>query len=302
MKANKTLKYIKYAEAEARGLGDEYKDIAVELVRLHQTVESRSEKSEELDPWREVYVSDFSQNELDPNVWKLDKDFGWWDKNNGFGNKELGFSKMSNIEFKDGMMHIHARKDSNTPLGYSSARINTDNLFEQQYGRIEARIKVAGGKGLLSQFWLQGAERNRGRKLGWPTAGEIDIVEVVGHQPKSAHFNMHLPIHGFDQAYNNYNRKQAKGTHWHDEELHKGFHTYTFEWNDSEAIWYFDGEIAHRAKKDELGKSWVLDQPFWIILNLSVGGNWPGNDIDLSVNPVMIVDYVKTYQKQSQIK
>jgi beta-glucanase (GH16 family) len=173
---------------------------------------------------------------------------------------------------------------------YSSARIKTAGTFMQAYGRFEARIKVPYGQGIWPAFWMLGKNIN---KVGWPRCGEIDIMENIGREPAKAHGTIHGPgysgANGIGAAYN-----LSTGAFADD------FHLFAIEWEPGGAIrWYVDGNLYQTRTQADLpaGAVWVFDRPFFILLNLAVGGSWPGNPDATTVFPQrMYVDYVRVYQ------
>lgn len=172
---------------------------------------------------------------------------------------------------------------------YSSARIKSKGKFEQAYGRFEARLKIPYGQGLWPAFWMLG---NNIDSVSWPTCGEIDIMENIGREPSIVHGTIHGPgysgANGIGAAYN-----LAAGAFSDD------FHIYAVEWNTSSIRWYVDGNLYQTRTPADLptGAAWVFDHPFFMILNVAVGGSWPGNPDATTVFPQrMFVDYVRVYQ------
>ncbi|WP_425549274.1 ricin-type beta-trefoil lectin domain protein [Allokutzneria multivorans] len=166
---------------------------------------------------------------------------------------------------------------------YTSARLNTAGRFTQAYGRFEARMKLPRGKGMWPAFWMLGD--NMGQ-VGWPQAGEIDIMENVGHLMNTVHGTLHGPGYsgsgGIGAAYN--------GPNFGD-----GFHTFAVDWAPNRITWYVDGNAYQtRTPADLGGRQWVFDHPFFLILNLAVGGYWPGDPDGSTVFPQQfVVDYVR---------
>ena len=174
---------------------------------------------------------------------------------------------------------------------YSSARLITKNRFAQRYGRIEARIKVPFGQGMWSAFWMLGKNFDA---VGWPNCGEIDIMENIGREPSTVHGTIHGPAYfganGVGAAY-----KLENGERFADE-----FHLFAVEWEPNEIRWFVDNIKYQTRTAADLpdGARWVFDQPFFIILNVAVGGNWPGEPNSTTAFPQeMRVDYVRVYQR-----
>jgi beta-glucanase (GH16 family) len=219
----------------------------------------------------------------------------------GFGNNELETytNRPVNTQLRDGNLVITAQKEDLTgpdgiPRHYTSARIHTKGLFSQAYGRFEASIQLpAGGKGIWPAFWLLG---DNSHADGWPKCGEIDIIENIG-DPATIYSTLHGP------GYSGGNGISAKFPLPVGESVHTGFHLYAVEWAPRDIKFFFDDHlIAERTPADlPPGTTWVYDHPFFIILNLAVGGAWPGNPDEATPFPQqMLVNYVRVYTSNSQ--
>ncbi len=173
---------------------------------------------------------------------------------------------------------------------YSSARIRTVGKFKA-YGRFEARIKFPFGQGIWPAFWMLGKNIN---KVGWPNCGEIDIMENIGREPSTVHGTIHGPGYsgasGIGAAY-----ELPTGVPFADGD----FHVFAIEWEPGAIRWYGDGNLYQTRTQADLpaGAEWVFDHSFFMLLNLAVGGNWPGSPDATTVFPQrMLVDYVRVYQ------
>jgi beta-glucanase (GH16 family) len=217
---------------------------------------------------------------------------------NGWGNNELETytNRTQNAHLQDGNLVITAIKETFTgPDGitrqYTSARLKTAGLFEQKYGRFEARIKITQGQGMWPAFWMLG---NNIGTAGWPACGEIDIMENIGKEPSIAHGSMHGPGYsGANGLTGGYTLPSGK--------LADDFHIFAIEWEASAVRFYVDGNLYETRTPADLpaGKTWVFDHPFFILLNVAVGGDWPGNPDNTTVFPqTMSVDYVRVYTKK----
>ncbi|MEV6862182.1 discoidin domain-containing protein [Streptosporangium subroseum] len=178
-----------------------------------------------------------------------------------------------------------------TTCQYTSSRLNTYGKFSFTYGRVEARIKPSGTKGIWPAFWLLGADffdQNR----PWPYVGEIDIMEHVGKEPHNVYSTIHAPAYfgggGFGSPYTiagNFN---------------DAFHVFAVDWNSKGMRFTVDGNLIHEVNRETLEATrgpWVFDHPFFMILNNAVGGDWPGPPDATTVFPQrMLVDYVRVYQ------
>jgi beta-glucanase (GH16 family) len=214
---------------------------------------------------------------------------------NGFGNNELETytAHPANIQQQNGNLVITAQKEDLTgpdgiPRHYTSARINTLNRFSQKYGRFEARIQLPTGKGIWPAFWLLGDDHETNH---WPNCGEIDILETIG-APGTMYSTLHGPGYSGDKGIS------QKFTLPAGEAVDTAFHLYAVEWSPGDIKFFFDNHlIAHRTPADlPAGAKWVYDHPFYILLNLAVGGNWPGSpDATTTFPQHMLVDYVRVY-------
>lgn len=208
-------------------------------------------------------------------------------KGDGFGNNELEFytRRPENCRHDGkGNLVLEARKERFQNRGFSSARLHTSGHFSQRYGRIEARLQLpAGGKGIWPAFWMLGD--NLGPK-GWPACGEIDIMEWLGSAKNEIHGSLHGP--GYSGANPVHGEARIEPA---------GFHVYAVEWEPGQIRWYVDQKLYEtRGPADLRGKAWVYDHPFFIILNLAVGGAWPGApDASTPFPQQMLVDYVRVY-------
>lgn len=208
----------------------------------------------------------------------------------GFGNNELEFytARPENVRVVGGNLVIEARKEAWKGRQYTSARIKTAGLKERTYGRYEARIRIPRGQGIWPAFWMLGADCEA---VGWPRCGEIDIMENIGKEPGIVHGTIHGPgysgEHGFGAP-----SSLASGAYA------DGFHLYAVEWEPGEIRWYRDGILYHTARPDMVKGAWVFEHPFFVILNLAVGGGWPGKPDASTVFPQqMLVDYVRVYRR-----
>ncbi len=174
---------------------------------------------------------------------------------------------------------------------YSSARFNTQKKFSVKYGRIEARIRIPAGQGMWPAFWMLGEDMGTVR---WPACGEVDIMENLGREPDTVHGTIHGPGYSGNHGLSGLFRLKNQ------ERFADDFHVFAVEWEPNEIRWYVDGQFYERRTPADLpaGKKWVYNQPFFLLLNLAVGGRWPGNPDQTTKFPaVMAVDYVRVYQR-----
>ena len=216
---------------------------------------------------------------------------------NGWGNHELEYytSRRRNVRQENGNLVIEAFKENfagpdGVRRGYTSARIDTPGRFSQKYGRFEARIKLPTGRGVWPAFWLLGDDFKR---AGWPSCGEIDIMENIGSEPAINHGSMHGPGYSGDQGPTGFYTLPAG-------RFRDAFHIFAIEWEPAEVRFYVDGNLYEtRTPADIPGKHWVFDHPFFILLNVAVGGDYPGNPDASTIFPQrMLVDYVRVYSRR----
>jgi beta-glucanase (GH16 family) len=249
--------------------------------------------------WSLVWSDEFegpNGSPVDPAKWGFDIGVG----SNGWGNNELETytARTTNAARENGMLVIRALKETFTgsdgqQRSYTSARLLTKNKFSQKYGRIEARIKVPYGQGIWPAFWMLGDNINT---AGWPNCGEIDIMENIGREPSIVHGTVHGPGYSGDKGVGAAYRL-SNGQKFSDD-----FHTFAVELEPNVMRFYVDGLLYKTITPMNLpaGASWVFDHPFFIILNVAVGGYWPLYPDATTVFPQqMLVDYVRVYQRST---
>lgn len=216
----------------------------------------------------------------------------------GFGNNELQAytDRVENARLEDGHLIIEARKENFTcpedglPKEYTSARLKTLGKFSQAYGKFEARMKIPPGPGMWPAYWMMGDDIE---KVDWPDCGEIDVMENIGREPSAVHGTVHGP------GYWGANGIGAKKELPDDQKVSDDFHTYAVEWSPNDIKWSMDGEHYQTLTRDMLPADapWVFNKPFFTLLNLAVGGNWPGPpDASTPFPGKLEVDYVRAYQ------
>ena len=238
--------------------------------------------------WQLVWADEFgTPGAPDPAKW--DYDLG----GSGWGNQEsqLYTNSLDNARVEDGMLIIEAREEQVGSNAYTSARLVTRGRASWKYGRIEARMKLPEGQGIWPAFWMLAEDSPYG---GWPTSGEIDIMELLGHEPNRVHGTLHYGGGTLGHRFTGDSHTLATGT------FTDSFHTFAIEWEPREFRWYVDGEMVLKQL------SWTsaaapypapFDQPFHLLLNVAVGGLWPGYpDATTTFPQQMQVDYVRVYQ------
>lgn len=230
-------------------------------------------------PWNLTWSDEFSGTSLDATKWT--PEIG----NSGWGNNELQYytGNPSNVQFGNDQLHIVARNDGVGAQQYTSARLITKNKFSVKYGRITGYIKLPLGQGIWPAFWMLGANIDQ---TPWPGCGEIDIME---------HINNEMQIHGTAHWTNN--GWTYKGNFIATDPT--AFHEYSVEWDSLRIRFMLDGTIYHEHPISTAnGSSEEFTKPFFILLNMAVGGNWPGYPNASTPFPAtMDVDYVRVYDK-----
>jgi beta-glucanase (GH16 family) len=274
--------------------GEQFIVVALNLIQGLYTAVPVIQKGSE---WKLVWSDEFSGRDNtspDSTKWVFETGGGGW------GNNELETytARLENAYLEHGMLVIKASKETFTGTDgrtrdYTSARMKTQGKMEQKYGRIEARMKLPAGQGLWPAFWMLG---NDFAQTGWPGCGEIDIMEHIGKEPTRAYGTIHGP------GYSGGSGIGASYTLPSGQRFADDYHVFAIEWEPEAIRWYVDGNLYQTRTPADLptGKKWVFDHPFFIILNLAVGGSWPGNPDATTVFPQMIyVDYVRVYERNS---
>jgi len=236
--------------------------------------------------WQLVWSDEFdgAAGQLpDAAKWALDLGTG----QNGWGNSELQSytNDPENVSLDGtGNLVLTALRSGNS---FTSARIKTQGLFAQQYGRFEARLKTPYGPGLWPAFWMLGSNIET---VSWPQCGEIDIMELRGQQPHIMQGTLHGPGYSGGNPI-------TKGYALQNARFDTDFHRFAIEWDAAKIDFFVDDYLYQRIERGDVPGEWVYDQPFFMILNVAVGGNYVGFPTDQTPFPQkMIVDYVRVYQ------
>ncbi len=234
--------------------------------------------------WILLWNDEFDEKAINSKNWTYDLGAGGW----GNGEAQYYTSRPENARLENGMLVIEARQEKFDDSYYTSARLKTQGLQNFQYGRIEARLKVPEGKGLWPAFWMLGSNFDGSN---WPDCGEIDIMEYIGKEPDLILGTLHGPGYSGAMGISAWNRQIYN--------IADDYHTYAIEWETDEIRWYYDDEQYHTVTRKDVGdREWVFDQPFFIILNLAVGGQLPGPvGLDTEFPTQYLVDYVRVYEK-----
>ena len=239
--------------------------------------------------WKLVWSDEFNNDSIDTNHWQFETG-----NHNGWGNQELEFytDRPDNAYVSNGVLHIVARQESTNGFAYTSARMKSEGLFAQKYGRFEFRAKFPQGKGYWPALWLMPQDSPYG---GWPSCGEIDIVENKGDYPAVVQGTIHYagPDGGHRQETALYTFPVGNGA--------GNFHTYDLDWTTNSISWYVDNQLYETQTNWSTADAPYpapFDQPFYIIMNLAIGGQYDGNPDTNTVFPgEMQVDYVRVYDK-----
>lgn len=234
--------------------------------------------------WVLDWSDEFDGAELDRTKWVAELGGGGW------GNHELQYytGREQNLRVAGGNLVIEARRENFENREFTSARIKTAGLKERMHGRYEARIWLPKGQGIWPAFWMLGSNC---ASAGWPRCGEIDIMENVGKEPALVHGTLHGPGYSGADAFGK--PSELIGAVYAD-----GFHVFAVEWEPGEIRWYRDGVLFHQARAEMVKGDWVFEHPFFVILNLAVGGDWPGNpDAGTMLPQQLLVDYVRVYRR-----
>ena len=222
----------------------------------------------------------------DPSIWTYDIGTGF----NGWGNNELQYytDRPENVKVENGMLHITANRESFEGSAYTSARLLTKGLFDQRYGRFEARMQLPWGQGIWPAFWLLGADIDENP---WPNCGEIDIMENRGQEPTLINGTVHGPGYSGGESI-------TKSFELEADRFDTGFHVFGVEWGTNFVRFYVDDMLYNQITPEDVTGEWVFnDQPFFILINLAVGGDYVGPPNDNTVFPqTLLVDYVRVYE------
>ena len=236
--------------------------------------------------WTLVFADEFeTPGSLDPAKWGYDLGYIANDE------KQYYTSRSENVRAEAGTLVIEARKEAYQGYAYTSARVTTRGRFELQYGRVEVRAKLPAGRGTWPATWMLGTNID---EVGWPTCGEIDIMENVGFDPLRIHASVH------SAAYNHRigTQKTASVTIPNPSQ---DFHVYAMEWYADHIDVFVDGQKYFTFRNEGTGsRTWPFDKPQYLLLNLAIGGSWGGQQgIDETQFPKRyLIDYVRVYQQR----
>jgi len=246
--------------------------------------------------WQLVWNDEFNGPDgsaVDPSKW-ISESGG-----NGWGNDELEYytTRPENAFQHGGNLVIKVLQEKYTgsdgvTRDYTSARLKTQGKFTQRYGRFEARIKIPRGQGIWPAFWMLGDDIDT---AGWPKCGEVDIMENIGKEPGTVHGTIHGP------GYSGGKGPSASFSLPEGQKFADDFHVYAVEWSPKAIRFYVDDHLYSTRTPHDLPKKtkWVYNHPFFLLLNVAVGGTWPGGpDASSEFPQTMLVDYVRVYRRK----
>ncbi len=234
-----------------------------------------SDQQQDTSTYQLVWSDEFDKPTIDTSVWNFEID------GNGGGNHEQEYYQRNNATIENGNLIITAKKESVGSHNYTSSRITTQGKKEFEYGRIEARIKIPVGQGFWPAFWMLGSNIN---SVGWPKCGETDIMEHI-NTDSLIYGTLHWDNNGHVQSGDTITSTPSE------------YHVYSVEWDKNTIRWFIDSTQYHEVNITT-NSTEEFHQPFFILLNFAVGGDWPGQTINDNLLPAkMYVDYVRVYQK-----
>lgn len=264
--------------------------VLISMTTACQTTQPHSElvgNSEQMNDSDLVWSDEFEGAALDTEIWEIMQGNG----RNGWGNHELQYytGRPENVTVSDGMLTITARAEQWEGHQYTSARLRTKDKADFRYGRMEARLKAPRGQGIWPAFWMMPTESVYG---GWPRSGEIDIFESI-NDDNTVHGTLHF----------GHPKSKAGGKLDPDVDISETFNVYAIEWEPHEIRWYFNGQqyasvpSSHWYTSRSKEPSAPFDQEFHFLLNVAVGGRWPGDPDKRTTFPqTLVVDWVRVYR------
>jgi len=233
-----------------------------------------------------VWADEFDGSSVNLDNWN----FVLWDAGRVNNEWQKYVEDTANYKLEDGKLYISATKiGENEKGGYVSTRFNSKGKKEFKYGRIEFRAKMPGGRGVWPALWMLGSNHD---EVHWPKCGEIDVMEYVGFMPDTTHNNVHTQYqHGVTDFHGTVPLETAE----------EEFHNYGITWTKDSIKFYVDSpdNVTNTyAPEVKTPDNWPFDQPFYLIMNLAIGGDWGGKKgVDETIFPqTMVIDFVRVYQ------
>ena len=234
-----------------------------------------------------IWSDEFDADRLNETFWTFEIGNGSY----GWGNNELEFYRRDNTTLVDGHLVIEARDESINGFDYTSSRLKTQGKFNFTHGRVDIRAVLPEGQGIWPALWMLGESIT---SVGWPRCGEIDIMEILGHEPSKLHATVHYANNNGDRVMNGTSTNLPGGQKFSDE-----FHVFSIIWEEDRIQFLLDDVPYHNITRNTLGLSnpYPFNEPFFFIFNVAVGGNWPGSPDGTTRFPQhMIVDYIRVFQ------
>lgn len=231
-----------------------------------------------------IWEDQFNQKIIDESIWNIDQVGGT------SGNNEAQYYHRNNAYIKDNILHLVAKKEQVEGFEYTSAKLTTKHKKEILHGKIEVLAQVPKGKGTWPAIWLLGSSISQ---VGWPLCGEIDVMEHVGHTPNEIHMSLHTKA-------NNHLKNNHQTKYLHIKDATDRFVKYVVIWQEDSIEFYIDDVkiVRFDKPKDPTQDNWPYNQPFYLILNLAIGGWW-GGKIDDDIFPVTFkIKHVKVYESR----
>ena len=268
--------------------------ISVACIKKDSSALISSETRQVSDPpgWELIWNDEFDDSSIDLNKWEFQIGDGCDIGICGWGNNELQWYQLENARLGNGYLIIAAKEEQMAECDYTSARMRTKNKRDWTYGRFDIRAKLPFGQGIWPAIWMLPTDEVFG---GWAASGEIDIMELVGHEPHIIYGNIHYGGEWPNNIHTGASDTLSSGTFADD------FHLFSLEWEETEMRWYVDGRLFQRQTQwnTENGNYPApFNQHFHLILNIAVGGNWPGQPDSSTIFPQeMYIDFVRVYNK-----
>lgn len=231
-----------------------------------------------------IWSDEFDGNQLNPDNWTYEIGDGTEQGIPGWGNEELQLytDDEENVRLEDGKLLITAKETENS---YTSARIITQDKVEVQFGRIDIRAKMPKGQGIWPALWMLGANID---DVTWPASGEIDIMELVGHEPGIVHGTVHFENNGYQTSSGSFVLQDGI--------FADQYHVFTTVWERNRIRWYVNNQLYKTFTRGSIG-NYPFNSPFFFIMNVAVGGRWPGNPDETTEFPQqMSVDYIRMFK------
>lgn len=235
-----------------------------------------------------VWRDEFNGNSLNMADWRFEMGAGGW------GNQELQYytDRSENLQVSNGYLIIEAREEAFNGAPYTSARIITLGKQSFTHGRVDIRAILPEGQGIWPALWMLGESITT---IGWPACGEIDIMELVGHEPETVHGTAHWGPQGQTFSINKGEPYSLTGGQKFSDE----YHVFSIIWEPNSIKWYVDDNHYFTLTNADVNGAYPFDADFFFIFNIAVGGKWPGSpDATTQFPQTMTVDYVRIFQKK----